>query len=136
MSGSKTIMSIGNTTIKLNERTIINKELKDVIRSVVEENLEMATSLESMLDPEVRNNVINEISMFLHQLRHDNHIDQWNIISDLRNNTFEDMHNKGILNFIVKFRQWNCLKATQLEYVIHRKPIFKKKTKKRSRVIK
>jgi hypothetical protein len=135
MSGSKTIMCIGNTTIKLTERTIINKELKDLIRSIIEENLEVATSLESMLDPEVRNNVIHEISMFFHKLRHDNHIDQWNIISDLRNNTFEDMHSKGILNFTVKFRQWNCLKPTQLEYVIHRKPIFKKK-KKRSRVIK
>lgn len=136
MSSKKVIMEFDDkrTTISLFERAVINKNLKDYIRSVVEENFEVAVSLESMFDNEVRSNVVFAISRLLNELLINKVIDQWDIISDRRNNTAEDRKN-GVLNFTIKFRQWNCLKATQLEYVITTKRQKNIKRKKGRRVI-
>lgn len=130
MTARKEVLTIHDAKVFLTERGVINKTFKDLIRSHTEELLEVALNLESMIDPDVKRDVVQNVEYFLHQLHKDEVINQWDVVCDGRNNTTE-MSKDGVTNFYVKYKQWNCLKSTVLEYTIERKPRAKKKTKGR-----
>lgn len=128
------IMSTNDTKVLLTEKGIVNSELSDHIREFVEDDLEIAVSMETMLDPDVRDNVVNDIAGVMSDLYENNIVCQWDVICDRRNNSFNS-EGKGIVNLDVKFKQWNCLNYTKLEYQIIRELRYKRKNNKKGRVI-
>lgn len=134
MLKNKKIMSTNDTTISFTEKGVVNVELVKYVRDLVEEDLEIVINMESMIDPDVRNNLIQDVIGLMIYLQDNEVISQWDVMCDRRNNSIE-LESNGIVNFYVKFKQWNCLNYTTLEYQVIRRPRFKKKKKSKGRVI-
>jgi hypothetical protein len=129
MASKKQIISNDNTKVYLTEKGIVSKNMVQNIRGLIEEDIEIAINVDSLADPSVRENIVHNIMAYFSDLYEESYIDQWDVICDMRNNTPE-MQSKGVVSLTVKFKQWNCLNYTLLEYVIETKP---KPIKKKSR---
>lgn len=61
---------------------------------------------------------VDIITDLMIELEEDGRLDQWNVISDMRNNTFALM-DKGIYMLEIHYRQRNCLNTSKLIYTIN-----------------
>jgi hypothetical protein len=134
MIRGKPIMKVNDTTVALTERAVVSDKLKKDIRAFVEDDFEVALNVGSMLDVEIRENVVNDVTNLMMELYRNKVIDQYDVICDNRNNTEHD-RSKGITKVFVKFRQWNCINTTVLEYTMTREKKIRRHNKKKRFVI-
>lgn len=100
---------------KLEKKSINNKLIFSEIHKFIEDGILTGQVLWS--NDLHRQSFVEVVSDCLEQVQMEGLIDQWNVISDLRNNTIADM-DKGIYVLEVQYRQKNCLNTTRLIYTI------------------
>jgi hypothetical protein len=100
---------------KLEKRSVNNKTLFTEIHSFIEDGILNGGVL---WGNEIHRQSYAEIvGEFLDAYADSGKIDQWNVISDLRNNSIREM-DKGNYVVEVTYRQKNCLNTTRLIYSI------------------
>lgn len=100
---------------KLEKKSVNNKIIFTEIHKFIDEGIVTGQVLWS--NDLHRLSFVEVISDFMEQVGVEGFIDQWNVISDLRNNTIANM-DKGIYVLEVQYRQKNCLNTTRLIYTI------------------
>lgn len=100
---------------KLIKKSVNNKAIFTEIHKFIDEGIITGQVLWS--NDLHRQSFIELVGDTLEQFEIEGLIDQWNVISDLRNNTIVDM-DAGIYVMEVQYRQKNCLNTTRLVYTI------------------
>lgn len=100
---------------KLVKKAVNNKALFNSIHQFVDEGIIAGGILWS--NDIHRQSFIDVIGDFLDDLMFNGIIDQWNVISDLRNNTIRTM-DAGTYVIDITYRQKNCLNTTRLTYTV------------------
>lgn len=134
MVKKKEIFSHKTSTVSLRESGVVSDVLNGAIKEAIEDNLMTMVETEGFFRDEVKEHFVQDSQIFLQELFDAGYISQWDVICDRRNNSDKEDAKKGIARFAVKYRQWQCLISTLLDYEIRRKPKFKKK-KVKGRVI-
>jgi hypothetical protein len=100
---------------KLEKRSVNNKLIFTEIHKFIEDGILTGQVLWG--NDTHRESFVEIIGDCMEQVQMEGFIDQWNVISDLRNNTIADM-DKGIYVMEIQYRQRNCLNTTRLIYTI------------------
>ena len=100
---------------KLEKRSVNNKLIFTEIHKFIEEGI--LTGQVVWKNDLHRQSFVDVVGDLLEQVMNEGFIDQWNVISDLRNNSVADM-DKGIYVIEIQYRQRNCLNTTRLIYTV------------------
>lgn len=102
-------------TYKVEKKSVNNKAIFNELHKFLDEGIITGQVLWS--NEIHRGAFVDIVGDYMLSLMEDSKIDQWNVISDLRNNTMAGM-DKGIYIVEVQYRQRNCLNTTRLIYTI------------------
>jgi hypothetical protein len=100
---------------KLVKKSVNNKHLFNEIHHFVEDGI--ITGQVIWKNDLHRQSFVEVVSDLMEQTEMEGFVDQWNVISDLRNNSVADM-DRGIYVLEIQYRQKNCLNTTRLIYTI------------------
>lgn len=108
-------MNKPNAEYKLEKKSVNNKAIFAELHKFIDEGIITGQVLWS--NDLHRQSFVEIVSDLMEQMVSEDLIDQWNVISDLRNNTITDM-DRGTYVVEVQYRQKNCLNTTRLIYTV------------------
>lgn len=108
-------------TVTYKCRNVNTKRILQRLVATVVETAEQLVYVRSLLGAKTKmhdfSNLVEYLELYFEELLKEKAISTFDVIGDLRNNDQTEM-NEGLLKLLVKFKQYNCLNTTEVEFWI------------------